>query len=224
MSCYRPTHVYHWFHRVLHWSMAGSVAFLLPLGVFIAVADDLKLPEAGEDVIAGTHVIIGLFFATALVVRIIVLFAGTGTMGWRDVLPYTARQFRVATATIRYYLGGFKGKPPLYFGHNPFAGGVYTAFFCFAATQAASGITMVIVHLLNEGSAQKVGKAYAEAALIAHDVGALFIIFFICAHLGALVLHDIIERRGLASSMISGYKFFSDDELREFEADKAKNR
>jgi len=224
MSCYRPTHVYHWVHRILHWSIAGSIAFLLPLGVFIAVASDLKLPEAGEDVMVGVHVIIGLFFAAALLVRIIVLFAGKGTMGWRDVLPHTREQLRVAAATIRYYLSGFRGKPPLYFGHNPFAGGVYTAFFCFAATQAASGSTMVIVNLLNKGAAQKTGKAYAEAALIAHDVGALFIIFYICAHLGALALHDIIERRGLASSMISGYKFFSDEELAELEKDKAKTR
>lgn len=224
MSNYHPTHVYHWLHRILHWSIASAVAVLLPLGVLIAVAEDLKLPETGEEIIIGIHVIIGLFFATAVIARVIVLFAGSGTMNWRDVLPHTRKQFRVAKATIKYYLGGFRGTPPLYYGHNPLAGAAYTAFFCFAVSQAISGITMVTIHILNEGAAVKVGEACADAAEIAHGVGALFIIFYIGAHLGALALHDIVERRGLASSMISGYKFFSDEELAELEKDKTKPR
>ncbi|OGQ59357.1 MAG: hypothetical protein A3J24_05150 [Deltaproteobacteria bacterium RIFCSPLOWO2_02_FULL_53_8] len=222
MSNYHPNHVYHWFHRVLHWSIAGAIAFLLPLGILIAVSDDLKMPESGEEVVVFIHIIIGLFFTTALLLRLILLFAGRGTMNWRDIVPHTREQFRVAKETIRYYLGGFKGLAPLYYGHNPLAGAAYTAFFCFAVTQAASGITMVVIHILNEGAVVKAGEAFKEAAEVMHGLGALFIILYIGAHLGALVLHEIVERRGLASSMISGYKFFTDEELAELEKNKKK--
>lgn len=224
MSNYHPTHVYHWFHRILHWSIASAIAFLLPLGILIALAEDLKLPESGEDIVISIHILIGLFFATALLLRLIMLFAGRGTMSWRDIMPHTREQFKVAVATVKYYLGGFRGVPPLYFGHNPLAGAAYTAFFCFALSQAVSGITMVAVHIMNQGAAVKVGEAYGEAAEVAHGVGALLIILYIGAHLGALVLHEIVERRGLASSMIGGYKFFSDEELAELDKDKTKPR
>ncbi|MBI5562602.1 MAG: cytochrome b/b6 domain-containing protein [Deltaproteobacteria bacterium] len=224
MSNYHPTLVYHWFLRVVHWAIAGAVALLLPLGILIAVADDLKVPEANADVVVGIHAAIGFFFASAILIRVILLFAWGDTSGWRDVAPHTRAQFNIARDTIKYYLKGFRGGPPLYYGHNPFAGIVYTAFFFFALTQAASGITMVVVHLLTEGGGNKAAKAYADAAFIAHDVGALFVIFYVFAHLGALALHDIVERRGLASSMISGCKFFNDEELKELEARKGRGR
>lgn len=222
MSNYHPALVYHWFLRILHWAIALSISVLLPLGIFITFADGMKVPEANIKVVIGIHVIAGLFFAVAVVLRLILLFAGSKTSNWRDVVPHTREQFNIAKDTIKYYLKGFKGAPPLYFGHNPFAGIVYTAFFFFAATQAASGITMVIIQSIFGDKGPPAAEAYADAALLVHGVGALFILFYIFAHLGALALHDIVERRGLASSMIGGYKFFSDEELRELDARKAR--
>lgn len=211
---YHPTLVWQPFLRILHWLIVMAITILLPLGILLAVSSDLKIPDGIRREIITIHATVGFVFAAALILRIVYMFASPGAAGWRDVVPHTKAQFTLAWKTLGYYLSGFRGTPPLYFSHNPFAGAAYTAFFIFAVNQTVTGISMFLI-------IGKSGKESQPAALLAlHAIGAILILLFIFAHLGALALHEIVERRGLASSMISGYKFFSDEETAEFEQEK----
>ncbi len=214
---YHPTLVWQPLLRILHWIIAGTVTLLLPLGILLAVSSDLKIPEKIRHEIMEIHAFVGFAFVGALALRIIYMFASPGTAGWRDVVPHTKAQFGLALKTVGYYLSGFRGTPPLYFSHNPFAGAAYTAFFIFAINQTATGISMFLI-------SESGRESQPEIVLALHLIGAILILLFIFAHFGALALHEIVERRGLASSMISGYKFFSDEESVELEREKKHGR
>lgn len=207
-SSYKPVLVWSVFQRVIHWFIAIAVLLLIPLGLLIFSAEFLDMPDESVHLVMYIHASVGFVFGVFLLTRIIYLFTGPSTASWKDTVPHTASQWRLAAATVRYYLGGFKGKVPLYFGHNPFAGIAYTVFFAVGVLQATGGTIMFFLH----------GESHESVPMWlvdVHAVGAFIIILFLLAHLGALALHDIVERRGLASSMISGYKFFSDSEIEE---------
>ncbi len=228
-SCYRPVAVWSALQRVIHWVMAFAVLLLIPLGLIILFDEQLHLPDEGADAVMKVHASIGFVFASALLARIIYLFAGPPESRLGDIVPHTKAQFTLVRDTVGYYLKGFKGRVPLYFAHNPFAGLAYAVFFIFAVTQAASGVTMFLLHGAEHThggapvhaagrAAEQAAQAFPDWVLNLHAAGALFIIFFVLSHFAALAVHDLAERRGLASSMISGKKFFSDEELREIEA------
>lgn len=222
MDCFRHVRVYPRALRIIHWVNAFSVLALIPLGLFILASEFLEVPDEGLDSIIGVHATIGFVLATGALARIIYLFTGPPVANWRDVLPHTKKQFALGTATVKYYLSGFRGRVPLYLSHNPIAGLFDTILFIVFVTQAASGITMFFRH---EGGAIAHSAAHAathaagapEWLEIIHVAGAAFIILFVLAHFTALGAHDAAERRGLVSSMISGRKFFSEQELKELD-------
>ncbi len=220
-ASYRAVPVWDGVVRFCHWWNAGFVLVLLAVGSLIYFQKALQLQEGTVDTLTDVHAMAGFALAAGLVVRIAYLFTGEGPGNWRDVLPHTKVQFALARDTLLYYLRGFKGECPLYFAHNPLAGMAYSGFFVLAVWQVTTGSAM---YLLGEG----VTNAYAHAGHVhaantwppewlveLHEVGALLILLFIAAHLSALVLHELLETRGLMSSMVSGNKFFTEDEIAE---------
>lgn len=215
--------------RIFHWINAFSVLLLIPLGLFILAGDELlDMPEEGLDAVIDVHATIGFILATGALARIIYLFTGPPQVRWRDVVPYRKEQISLGLATIRYYLSGFRGKAPLYLSHNPIAGLFDTILFIAFVTQAASGISMFFMH---EGEGEAIAHSVTHAHTsggppewleIIHVIGAIYIIIFVLAHFAALGAHDLRERRGLVSSMISGRKFFTEEELSEIDSDMKK--
>jgi Ni/Fe-hydrogenase 1 B-type cytochrome subunit len=226
MDCFRSVCVYPLALRIIHWVNACSVLALIPLGllIIIIVAGFLEVPDEGLHSIISVHAAFGFVLATGALARIIYLFTGPPSVKWKDVLPHTKEQFALGKATLKFYFSGFRGQSPPYLSHNPVAGIFDTLLFVAFATQAASGITMFFMHLgALEPIAHSVGHHHAmnpaagppEWIQIIHVAGAAFIIFFVLAHFAALAAHDLAERRGLVSSMISGRKFYSEKELAE---------
>lgn len=224
MNGFRPVPVWSRWQRIIHWVNAFAVLLLLPLGAFILLGDFLGVPEEGEGRIITAHAVIGFVFAAGALARIIYLFIGPPSSRWRDVVPHTRAQFDLLIATVKYYLSGFKGKAPLYFSHNPIAGFADTVLFTFFVTQAATGVTMFLLHGGEEHArgnvhgleaATQAAEPFPEWVLVLHLVGAIVIALFVIAHFTALGIHDVMERRGLTSSMISGSKFFDEKEVDE---------
>ncbi len=226
-ATHKPVAVWDGIVRMTHWINAIAILLLIPLGTVLFSREWLGISKPHVATLIDIHAAIGFLLAASLTIRIAYLLAGEGVASWRDVVPHTKTQFALGLATIRYYLTGFKGKCPLYFAHNPLAGLAYTGFFLFAASQVITGAAM---YLLGDGL---IPAAYAHAGHHAanawppewlmdfHAFTALLIGLFIIAHLSALALHDLVEKRGLASSMISGNKFFTDDEITELQDEAA---
>lgn len=224
MEAFRSVPVWSSSQRVIHWINAFAVLLLIPLGVLLLMGEYLGLPESGHEEVMGLHGAIGAVFAVGALFRIIYLFIGPQTSHWRDVLPHTRAQFRLGADTLKYYLSGFKGKAPVYFSHNPIAGSFDSVLFIAFISQSVSGLTMFLFHE-EEGAHANHALTHTHGAeawppewlLNIHDIGAAVIILFVLAHFIALGAHDLFERRGLVSSMISGRKFFNDEELKELE-------
>ncbi len=206
--------------RLTHWINALSIALLLPAGLALWFREEIGLSRPLAGTLTDIHAAIGFLFAASLFARLAYMLAGPEGPGhWRDILPRDAGRLREMIATLRFYLSGFRGEPPLYFAHNALAGLAYAGFFALGIWQVATGSAMYLL-----GPGMKVAQAHpAHAAtgtgwppewlMNLHLAGALLIGAFVLAHLTMLVVHELLEARGLASSMISGRKFFTDDEL-----------
>ncbi|HXH64075.1 MAG TPA: cytochrome b/b6 domain-containing protein [Mariprofundaceae bacterium] len=210
--------------RVCHWWNALCVLVLIVFGSLLYARDALHLTQPVEHVLIAIHATFGFALAAGVLTRLAYMLTGSGLAGWRDVLPHTPAQLALARRTLRYYLSGCRGECPLYFGHNPLAGFAYSGFFLFAVFQILTGAAM---YLFGDGStagyAHTLYTAQGKQAwppaplMLAHALGGLMIAVFVLVHLLALALHDRVEARGLASSMISGNKFFTPDELEALE-------
>ncbi|CAG0939928.1 putative Ni/Fe-hydrogenase B-type cytochrome subunit [Anaerolineae bacterium] len=223
MGCFRHVRVWPGALRVIHWVNALCVLALIPLGLFILASELLEFPEEGVGSLIDVHAAIGFILASGAAARIIYLFTGPPPVNWKDVVPHTKAQMGLLWATLRYYAGGFRGKAPLYLTHNPIAGLFDTLLFIAFVTQAASGTALFAFH---EGAEEQIAHSAMGHASgppewleVVHVLGAAYIIFFVLAHFAALAAHDLAERRGLVSSMISGRKFFSEEEAKELEGD-----
>ncbi len=223
--------------RILHWMNAILVLTLLFLAVGFELMEELGVPKEARESLKELHAYVGLFFVVTLSLRIIWGFAGNRYARWSDVIPWGAARWRDIWGNIRWLLSGLRGAPPVAVGHNPLASLFYCALFVVLIGQAVTGLVLAGEHfdmlpgrllaaVLRGGitgyayahEVEHVGDGTEESALVEgleelHEFGFYFIIFFIAAHLAGLVLHEIGERRGLLSSMITGRKYFRRDEL-----------
>lgn len=193
--------------RALHWWNAVTLLVQVTLGAVIT-SFTKETPETFEETFLTLHTVFGYLFAAGLFTRILWLFVGPPSARWQDLLPVTKGQRRVFWETLRFYAGFFKGAPPLYRGHNPFAGVIYAAFFVAAAVQVALGSA-----LLTMTEKERDGSVFLEI----HEFFYFFIILYIFAHVFAIVVHELTERKGLISAMVHGEKSFTEEELEEIE-------
>lgn len=188
--------------RFLHWWNAAAMTAMIALGlVFLACGKDLD--KATESSLVSLHAAVGFLFGAGALARIVWLFVGTGTARWTDMLPVSAHHRKVFADTVRFYLSGFRREPPLYLAHNSFAGPVYLGFFVLAVVQVASGSSMLGL----DGEARRKSLAFEV-----HEVVFVLLLLYIVAHLVAVFIHEVAERRGIVSAMIHGKKTFTDDE------------
>lgn len=212
--------VWDWQTRVLHWANALLIISLLILGLAMESLEDKGL----EDALKGLHVTLGYIFLVTLSLRILWGFMGNEYARWSDLLPRGERWGKI-WGNLRWYLTGFKGRPPISIGHNPLASLFYIPLFLVLLSQAATGLLLSKGEGLlsaegsyisstayadedkeweehGEGKEEEEGEWVEEV----HEFGFYFILFFLLAHLTGLVAHEIGEEAGLFSSMIHGKK------------------
>lgn len=127
--------------RGLHWWNALTLLALVALGTAgLFLGDALEGPL--HDTLTYTHALFGYLFGAGLLARLLWLFVGPREARLGDLLPMGHTGRNLFFATIRYYLSLLRGTPPIYKGHNTFAGVIYVAFFVVASIQVFSGVTM----------------------------------------------------------------------------------
>ena len=193
--------------RVLHWWNVLTLSFQIISGSIILILGS-ELNEITKAVLINMHFLNGYMFAGGLFTRLIWLFIGSPTALWKDLLPLTLAQRKIFIGTIRYYISGFKGSPPLYKAHNPFAGVIYIMFF------AAAGM-MVITGTIMLNLPEDVRREFP--LIILHRYGYYFIIFYVISHISAVFIHELVERHNIISSMVHGKKTFTEEEWRIFD-------
>jgi Ni,Fe-hydrogenase I cytochrome b subunit len=204
--------------RILHW-----VNMLLVVALALLMLGDLSMEYLGvgeetRDRVARLHATVGYVLACTFSLRLIWGFLGNKYSSWCDIIPYKKEQRQAIAHNIKWYLSGFRGSAAKVVGHDPLASLFYIALFLVLASQAATGLFLagtefqmfpgsLLAGSLSGSAAETLEEAFEEV----HEFGFWFIIFFICAHLGGLVVHEVKERTGLFSSMIHGKKYLSAD-------------
>ncbi len=191
--------------RLLHWWNACMLIVQFATGIlFMFTERDLDHGYGNLEIV---HAFGGYAFAAGLMTRILWLLVGPETASWRELVPLTQRQRQLLAATLSSYLRG-RHPTPVWFGHNPLAALAYLAFFFVAAVQVVLGVT-----LLNTSAAER----ETLAALELHEIGFFLLIAYVVAHLSAVAVHQLIERRALVQAMLTGRKRFSPADLQSLE-------
>jgi Ni/Fe-hydrogenase 1 B-type cytochrome subunit len=206
--------VWDWQLRVLHWVNMLLVVTLALLMLGNLGMETIGVDEDTRDIVARLHANVGYVLVFTFSLRLLWGFVGNKYSSWCDIIPYKKEQREAIAHNIKWYLGGFRGGAAKAVGHDPLASLFYIALFLVLMSQAATGLVLagtefqmfpgsLLVDALGERSAHDLAEALEEL----HEFGFFFIVFFIFAHLGGLVVHEIKEKTGLFSSMIHGKKY-----------------
>ncbi len=206
--------VWDWPLRVLHWT---NVLLILTLALLMLGNLGMEYLGVGEDTrdqVAKLHATVGYVLVCTFSLRLLWGFLGNKYSSWCDIIPYKKEQRKAIVHNIKWYLSGFKGSAAKVVGHDPLASLFYIALFLVLISQATTGLLLAgtefkmfpgtaLVGSLSEHASEALADALEEV----HEFGFWFIVFFLCAHLGGLVVHEIKEKTGLFSSMIHGKKY-----------------
>lgn len=177
----RKTLVYDLPIRIFHWLFAASfvVAFIIAKTV-----DD-------ESSTYAYHMLLGIFMATMVVLRIIWGFIGS------EHARFTS--FPVSPSSLlRYGKELFVEKPKKYIGHNPASSlAALIMLFCTLGL-AFSGYMMVEMH----------SKHFYEEV---HEVFAHLFLVAAIMHVAGVIFHTLRFKDIIGLSMITGYKNITDE-------------
>lgn len=177
--------------RLTHWSLAISTIGLIASGWLMS--RDTVIAEAASEI----HYLLAGILLPALLLRLHLLFFGTGTDHLTDCEP-NGHRLSQALQVARFYLTLGKAPLPKWFSHNPLWGPIYIALLFMMVLTTASGLL-----LLND-----LPLLGTISMLDLHQLGYIFMLGFTILHLPAVFSHDLSSKSGDISAMVNGYRTF----------------
>jgi len=177
--------------RLSHWSIACAIFVLMFSGWLHMRAPGL----AGW--ILDAHYYASTLLITALVIRIYLLFFGSGS----DLLESCSldrHKIKQALAVLSSYLTLGKIPLPKWYAHNPLWGPLYLIFFLLMTVQIISGLLLMNqITLMGDISIRSL-----------HLFGFQVTLGFSLLHILAVFVHDLKGTGSDVSAMISGQRIF----------------
>jgi Ni/Fe-hydrogenase 1 B-type cytochrome subunit len=203
--------------RVTHWLTAGCIVVLSVTGVYIA--DPFLIPAGGS--VMGTvrlvHIVTAFLFLASGIVRTIMLLQGNRFARWTAFIPTSRQQ-----ATELFRQAGFyaflRKEIPKVLGHNQLAATAYLMLFVLLLVETVTGFALDGV-LGSTPAAAAFGWLWellgTQTLRQIHHITMWAILAIALFHIYSCVLVDGIEKNGLLSSIFSGYKFPTREEVLE---------
>ena len=213
-------YVWQWPVRLYHWVNALAIVVLAVTGVLIAYPPAVASSrDASAQFWFGwirlTHFVTAFVFLFAFVVRVYWMVVGNRYARWDNFLPVTPglfkRQWNGAMKVLRVDILQTERRRDDVLGHNSLAAWSYTAIFALTVFQIVTGLALYApmsgfwLPQIFAGVATLMGGD-ASVRMWHHTAMWLFIVFTL-VHVYLSVFHDVIERKGEISSMVSGVKF-----------------
>lgn len=208
--------------RVWHWVNVICIIMLCLTGYLIG--DPLVLGghlEASESYFFGiirfTHFLFSFVFFFNYVMRTYWGFAGNKYARWDNFIPYKKEHWQEFWAVVRVDILQIKHQNIESIGHNRLASFTYFIIFLCFLMQSLTGFGMYAA--MSDGWFPKM-FAWIVPVLggdemtrhIHHILMWIFIIFSMI-HIYLCFYHDYVERRGVTSSMIGGWKFIEKEQI-----------
>ena len=208
--------------RFYHWINALCIFMLCVTGYLIGNPLDAGGHlEASESYMFGVirfgHFLFSFIFFFNFVYRLYWGFVGNKYARWNNFIPLKKRQWQEIWCVIKVDILQIKRKNIESTGHNSLASLTYFITFLFFMVQSFTGFGMYAAM-----SDSWFPKLFAWIVPLLggdlmtrqiHHVLMWGFILFAVIHVYLVFYHDYIERRGVTSSMIGGWKFVEKENL-----------
>lgn len=201
--------------RITHWITVASIVVLSITGVYIA--DPFLIPPGGA--VMGTvrfiHILTAFVFIASGLVRTIYLLVGNRFARWSAFVPTSRNQALELFRQAGYY-AFLRREIPKVLGHNQLAAAAYVALFGLLLVETITGFTLDGMNgaqpawLLFGWVADLFGAQFVR---LVHHLCMWAILAIALFHVYSCVLVDHIEKNGLMSSIFSGYKYPTVEEV-----------
>jgi len=206
--------------RFYHWINALCVVILCVTGFIIA---DPPAIISGTEATFGfwfgnvrfIHFVTAFVFLFNFIFRIYWGFVGNQFASWKNFIPYRKSQWIEIIEVIKVDILQLNTKPIESIGHNALASVIYFGLFWAFLLQCLTGFG-----LYAQMSTALLPKMFTwvipllggdwQVRFIHHALMWFFIIFTI-VHVYLVFYHDYVERRGVTSSIIGGWKFIEEE-------------
>ena len=201
--------------RLTHWVTAGCIVVLSVTGSYIA--DPFLLPPGGSimTTVRLVHIMAAFALVTSGLVRTVWLLVGNRFARWPAFIPTSRFQATELFRQAAFY-AFLRKEIPKVLGHNQLAATAYLALFFLLLVETVTGFALDGLVGAEPGAS---GFAWLrellgpQALRLIHH-GAMWAILAIALfHVYSCILVDHLERNGLLSSMVSGYKFPTREEI-----------
>ncbi len=208
--------------RVTHWTTFLAIVVLSATGYYIH--DPYLLVKAKTAYVMGTarfiHVVAGFVLTMSFLVRIYWLFAGNRCARLSAFIPTRRWQWRQMWQMFKYY-SFLRWRPVVRVGHNPLAGLTYTGILLLTLVSILTGFVLFswtaqtgFLKAVFGWAANVFGIQYIRQV---HFFLMYIFIAFAIHHVYSAVVVSIEEKNGLLESIVTGYKYIPERELREDE-------
>lgn len=203
--------------RLTHWVTVGSIVVLSLTGGYIA---DPYLIAPGGSVMTTVrfiHLVAAVGLVAAGLLRTVWLLVGNRFARWPAFIPTSRFQATEIFRQAGFYAFLRKDIPKV-LGHNQLAAAAYVLLFVLLVAETLTGFVLLGV-LGAEPAATLFGWVRElvglQAIRLVHHLAMWGVLAIALFHVYSCVLVDNLEKNGLLSSMFSGFKFPTREEVLE---------
>lgn len=212
-----PVYVWQVPVRLTHWITVGAIVALSVTGVYIA--DPFLLPPSGPIMTTTRtiHMLAALALLLSGLLRTIWLLLGNRFARWSALVPTSRNQATELFRQAAFYAFLRKDIPKV-IGHNQLAATAYLALIVLLVVETATGLVLYGA-LGAEPAASMLGWVRELIGLqmlrLIHHLAMWAILAIAAFHIYSCILVDHIEKNGLMSSIVSGFKYPTREEILE---------
>ncbi len=201
--------------RLTHWLTAGCIVVLSLTGGYIA--DPFLIAPGGGvmTTIRLIHILAAFTFLVSGLLRTWWLLAGNRFARWSAFIPTSRYQAMELFRQAGFY-GFIRKEIPKVLGHNQLAATAYVALFALLLVETVTGFALDGL-MGSEPGATLFGWLRElmgpQLLRLVHHLAMWAILAIALFHVYSCVLVDHIEKNGLMSSIFSGYKFPTREEV-----------
>ncbi len=203
--------------RVSHWVLAGSIVVLTVTGFYIA--NPFLVAPSGPIMtdVRTIHLLAAVALLASGLLRTIWLLAGNRFARWSAFLPISRAQVVEIFRQAGYY-AFLRKEIPKVLGHNQLAASAYVLLFGLIVIEVLTGFVLYGVLGIEPAATlfawvrEFVGL---QTIRLLHHLAMWGILAIATFHIYSCILVDNIEKNGLLSSIFSGYKYPTREEVLE---------
>jgi Ni/Fe-hydrogenase 1 B-type cytochrome subunit len=203
--------------RVTHWVTATCIVVLSLTGGYIA--DPYLIPPGGSLMtnVRLIHMIAAIILVASGLVRCIMFLVGNRFARWSAFIPTSWFQATELFRQAAFY-AYIRKEIPKVLGHNQLAATAYLILFALLLVETITGFALDGL-IGSEPGASWFGWLREilgpQTIRLIHHASMWAILAIALFHVYSCVLVDHIERNGLMSSIFSGYKYVTREEIAE---------